>query len=302
MSKINTLFMIIKKPRKIIKLLGDKRFFDWIPDKQYLKLVYWGETGKKLNIKAPNTFNEKLQWLKLYDRKSEYNIYVNKHAVRSFIAETIGEKYLIPLIDVYNSVEEIDWDVLPNKFVLKCTHGSGSNIICSDKDKFEIEEAKKKLKKWMNKNWYWFGREWPYKNIKPRIISEKYLQGNITDYKFMCFHGEPKLIQIHRNRGSKDRTLDFYDIDWNKTEIRRKMPTAKELIPKPDNLEEMLEVARKLSKNEVHCRIDLYEVKGKVYFGEKTLYTASGFSEFAKEKYDELLGSWIKLPIDSDTV
>src|SRR5690554_2911549 len=176
MSKINALFNLVKKPRKIIKVLGDKGLLNWIPDKHYLKLVYWGETGKKLNIKDPKTFNEKLQWLKLHDRKPEYSIYVDKYAVRSYIAKTIGKKYLIPLIVVYDSVEEIDWASLPDKFVLKCTHGSGSNIICPDKNKLDMEEAKKKLQKWMNKNWYWFGREWPYKKVKPRIICEELIK------------------------------------------------------------------------------------------------------------------------------
>ncbi len=285
-----------KNPRKLIRALGGRGFFNWLPDRPYLKLVYWGETGKKLNLEKPLTYNEKLQWLKLNDRKPEYINFVDKHEVRSYVKEKIGEQYLIPLVGVYDSVENIDWSELPKQFVLKCTHGSNSNIICSDKEKLDIEKAKAKLKRWMKRNWYWFGREWPYKYIKPRIICEKYLGDNIIDYKFMCFHGEPKIIQVHCGRYG-DHTLDFYDTSWNKTEIRRNMKTSDYLIPKPKLFDDMLSIAKKLSENEIHVRIDLYEVDRKVYFGEKTFYSASGFEPFAKDEYDEYLGSFIKLPL-----
>lgn len=295
MGKIKTLNKLLKRPKSLIKILGDKGFLNFMPDKPYLKMVYWAETGKKLNLDNPSSYNEKLQWLKLYDRKPEYSTYVDKYEVRSYIRETIGDEYLIPLIGVYNSFEEINWDALPKQFVLKCTHGSGSNIICTDKNKLDIKIVKKKINKWMKKNWYWFGREWPYKNLKPRIIIEKYLQDNIIDYKFMCFHGEPKIIQVHQNRQS-NHTLDFYDTNWNKTEIRRYRNVSNDILPRPKCFDEMLSIAKKLSKNEIHVRIDLFEVNGKVYFSEKTYYSASGFSLFEKDEYDELLGSWINVP------
>lgn len=298
MGKVKTLKIFLKNPKRLIKVLGDKGVFNFIPDKPYLKMVYWAETGKKLNLDNPKTYNEKLQWLKLHDKKPEYCTYVDKYDVRSYIRETIGDHYLVPLLGVYNSIEEIDWASLPNQFVLKCTHGSGSNIICTDKSKLDIKDAEKKINKWMKKNWYWFGREWPYKNLKPRIICEKYLQDDITDYKFMCFHGEPKVIQVHRNRQT-NHTLDFYDINWNKTEIRRHQDISDEKLPKPKRFDEMISIARKLSENEIHVRIDLFEVDGKIYFSEKTYYSASGFSLFEKDEYDELLGSWIQLPINS---
>ncbi|WP_218669540.1 ATP-grasp fold amidoligase family protein [Marinococcus halophilus] len=265
-------------------------------DKIYLKIKYRQVTGNNLNLKNPKTFNEKIQWLKLYARKNEQISRVDKYKVRAYISETIGSQYLVPLIGVFDNVEDIDWDSFPNKFVLKCTHGSGSNIVCTNKSELNIKETKKKLKKWMKSNWYWYGREWPYKSLKPKIICEEYLGENIVDYKFMCFHGEPKLIQIHQNRGMNNQTLDFYNERWEKTNISRETPTDKKEIAKPDNFEEMLSIAKKLSQNEIHVRIDLYEVKGKIYFGEITYFTTSGFAVFGKREYDELLGEWIKLP------
>lgn len=298
MPKISALYNLAKKPRKVIRVLGDKGLLNWIPDKQYLKLVYWGETGKRLNIIDPKSFNEKLQWLKLNDRKPEYRIYVDKYAVRSYIAETIGEEYLIPLIGVYDKVEEIDWDSLPDKFVLKCTHGSGSNIICPDKNKLNIEEAKKKLKKWMNKNWYWFGREWPYKDVVPRIICEEFISdSNDTpdDYKVLCFNGKAKLIEVHIDRYG-DHRQDFYDENWNKTKISQDPPMSDFVYNKPKKFQEMIKLSEKLAANMIHVRIDWYIIKDKLYFGEITFYDGSGFVSFDDYNDDLLLGSWINLP------
>jgi len=288
----------ICKPKLIALYILNFKIFRLLPDDIFLRIKYRLIMGKPLDLKKPKTFNEKLQWLKLYDRKPEYTKLVDKYEVRKYIAETIGEQYLIPLLGVYDSFDDIDFDTLPNQFVLKPNHTSGNVFICKDKLKIDFNKLRKKVNKWLKREYYWLHREWPYKNVKPRIICEKFLEDNITDYKFMCFHGEPKLIQIHRNRGRKDQTLDFYDVNWNKTEIRRDKPTSQEFIPKPKNLDEMLSIARILSKDEIHVRIDLYEVEGKVYFSEKTFFSASGFSKFAKEEYDELIGRWIKLPIN----
>ena len=177
----------------------------------------------------------KLQWLKLYDRQENYPLFVDKYAVRSYIRETIGEDYLIPLISVYNTVDEIDWCRLPNQFVLKCTHGSTCNIICSDKSKLNINDAKKRLEKWMNKNWFWYGREWPYKEVTPKIICESFLSErenqSLTDYKFYCFNGKPLYCQVIRGRGGAE-TIDFYDTDWKHLPFNglRKMPQSSDLI------------------------------------------------------------------------
>jgi hypothetical protein len=290
----------LRSPRKLIRGLGTLGWFNWLPDKPYLKLVYWGETSKKLNLDAPVTYNEKLQWLKLYDRKPEYIKYADKYAVRSYIRETIGEQYLIPLLGVYESVEEIDWDSLPNQFVLKCTHGSGCNIICTDKDKLKIEVSKIKLNKWMKRNWYWFGREWPYKNIKPRIICETFISetdNTPDDYKVLCFNGKAKLIGVHIDRYGNHK-FDNYDRQWEKTTIARMVqdgPIPNFVYEKPKQFEKMIQLSELLASNMSHVRIDWFIVRDKLYFGEITLYEASGFDHFDNKEDDYLLGSWIDL-------
>jgi hypothetical protein len=293
---------IIKHPQELILFLEDKGCFNLIPDEYFLKLMYWSRIGKNLNLKKPITYNEKLQWLKLYDRRNEMITYVDKYAIRDYIKDTIGDKYLVPLLGVYYNFDEIDFGRLPEQFVLKCTHDSGGIVICKEKNKLDVKVARKIIEFYLKRKFYYHGREWPYKYVKPRIICEQYLQDNITDYKLMCFHGEPKLIQVHRNRNTNRKTMDFYDVAWNKTPIRRKTPTAKDLIPQPQQFDEMLSISRKLSKNEIHVRIDLYEVDGKVYFSEKTYYSASGMEPFLEDKYDELIGSWIQLPREKHTL
>lgn len=274
------------------------------PDRLFLKIKFKYHIGKKLNLKNPVTFNEKLQWLKLNDRRPEYITYVDKYAVRNHIKKTIGEEYLIPLLGVYNSVEDIDWAQLPNQFVLKCTHGSGSNLICTDKSELNIKETKSKLKMWMKKNWFWNGREWPYKNVEPRIICEKYMVEEsgkeLKDYKFMCFNGEVKCIFVCTNRNSPTGlNIDIYDVNWNLMPFGRfNHPGTGVKMSKPKNFDNMVEYAEKLSKNIPFMRVDFYEAIGHLYFGELTLYPASGFDKFVPESYDYLLGSWIKLPIE----
>ncbi len=281
---------------RIIRPLARLGLFNWIPDEIYLQAVFFCSLGYRLNLKNPITFNEKLQWLKLNDKREEMCLYVDKLRARELVEKEIGPEYLIPLLGVYKAIEEISWEQLPKQFVIKCTHGCGCNIICRDKDNFDVEKAKKKLRKWLRRNWYGYGREWPYKHLQPMIIIEKFMQENITDYKFMCFHGEPKLIQVHQNRNTPNYTLDFYDANWERSTIKRRNKAPGKEIQKPLCLTEMLDIARRLSRNDLHVRIDLYEVNGRVYFGEKTYYAASGFSPFADYEDDKLLGSWIRLP------
>lgn len=301
MPKISALYNLAKKPRKVIRVLGDKGLLNWIPDKQYLKLVYWGETGRILNIEEPQTYSEKIQWLKLHDRKPEYSIYVDKYAVRSFIAETIGEKYLIPLIGVYDSVEEIDWVSLPDEFVLKCTHGSGSNIICPDKNSLDIEETKKRLQKWMNKNWYWFGREWPYKNVKPRIICEELIKtengGFPYDYKFYCFNGEPDNVMVCIERESGNPKFYFFDNEWNLLRYNLAGINAPQgfTLPKPKKMDEMFMLAKKLSSGFPFIRVDFFCENEKIYFGELTFFPASGFDVNLLKETDILFGEKLEL-------
>lgn len=295
--KKKSIIKYIKNPYRIFVLLGSKGKLKFIPDKLYLALLYKGYTGKRLDIERPKTYNEKLQWLKINDRNPNYSLMVDKYEVREYISMEIGEKYLIPIFGVYEKFEDINFEELPNEFVLKCTHDSGSVIICRDKNTFDVKRARKKINKWLKRNYFYSGREWPYKNLKPRIICEKFLEDDIIDYKIMCFNGEPKLIQVHQNRNQSNHTIDFYTTDWEKTEIKRRDHPSGSLIKKPNNLDEMLNISRILSKGEIHVRIDLYEVNGKIYFGEKTYYSASGFANFEKEEHNELLGSWIKLPL-----
>jgi len=296
--------MLAENPKrikqKIISDLSRSAISHVIPDKIFLSFYYKAVFGKKLDLNNPRTFNEKLQWLKLYDRRTEYSTYVDKYEVRSYIAETIGDQYLIPLLGVYNDVDEIDWDKLPNQFVLKCTHGSNSNIICPDKSKLDIESSKSQLKKWMKKNWYWFGREWPYKNVKPRIICEKYMVDEsgkeLKDYKVFCFSGEPKLIQVDFDRFT-DHKRNIYDTNWNLLPVEIKFPSDKSrVINKPVKLEDMLKFARILSKDYPHVRVDFYSIGEEIYFGEMTFFHGSGFERILPEEFNVEMGKWIKLP------
>lgn len=297
MSNLKSKMLYLKNPLKMVQTLGEKGFLNWFPDKPYLKLVYRSEMGKRLNLDAPVTFNEKLQWLKLYDRKPEYSRYIDKYAVRSYISETLGKQYLIPLLGVYDSAEKIDWDSLPNKFVLKCTHGSSANIICTNKDTLDIKASKIKLNGWMKKSWYWFGREWPYKNVTPKIVCETFISetdNTPDDYKVLCFNGKAKLIEVHIDRYGH-HTQDFYDLEWNKMTISQGGTTSDFVYEVPRQFEKMIQLSEQLAANMRHVRIDWFMVQDKLYFGEITLYDASGFDNFDNEDDDYLLGSWINL-------
>lgn len=301
MGKINSLLEVFKRPSKIILHLGNKDMLRYLPDKLYLKCVYKAIMGKKLNLYPPKTFNEKLQWLKIYDKKPEYTRMVDKYEVRKYIKDIIGEDYLIPLLGVYNYFEQIEFDKLPNSFVLKCTHDSGGVVICKDKSELNIDEARIKINKSLVKNYYYHCREWPYKNVEPRIVCEKYIVDEsgkeLKDYKFMCFNGEVKCSFICLNRNSSNGlNVDFYDRDWNSMPFERHYPASGISIPKPKNYDKMIEFAEKLSKDIPFVRVDFYEPNGKLYFGELTFYPGSGFEEFTPDLYDYLLGSWIELP------
>lgn len=275
-----------------------------LPDKTFIKLKYWTRFHKFPNLKNPKTFNEKMQWLKLYNRKPEYTTMVDKFEAKKYVAGIIGEEYIIPTLGVWDKFEDIDFDKLPDQFVLKCTHDSGGLCICKDKATFDIEKAKKKIKKSLKTNYYYEGREWPYKNVKPRIIAEKYMEDEKTkelrDYKFFCFDGEVKALYIASERfNENDETrFDFFDENFNHLPFTNGHPNAKVLPAKPQNFDKMKELASKLSKDIPHLRIDFYEVNGKIFFGELTFSHMSGFAKFEPEKWDIESGSWIKLPIN----
>lgn len=301
MSKVKTMLSLIHTPLKMIQPAGQNNLLNWVPDKIYLKTIFKIETGYPLNIEHPKTYNEKLQWLKLYDRNPDYTVYADKYRVRKYIADTLGEEYLVPIVGVYEKAEDIPWEKLPNRFVLKCNHASGTNIICKDKALLDVENATKMLNYWLKKNAYWLSREWCYKDIKPCIICEEFIEtsdGNTPDdYKVMCFNGEPRLIQVHHDRYG-EHTLDFMDINWKKTGIVQGPPNSDSEISKPVTFDKMIECSRILSRNMYYSRIDFYSVEDRLLFGEITMYPTGGLAPFGKMETDFLLGEWIKLPVD----
>jgi hypothetical protein len=291
----------IKNPAVFLLYILNLKVFKYIPDDILLKLKFRLKIGRKLNLRNPKTFNEKLQWLKLYDRNPKYTNMVDKYEVRKYISDQIGEEHLIPLLGVYDSFDEINFDVLPTQFVLKPNHTSGNVYICKDKSKINYNELKKEVNMWLKRDYYWVHREWCYKNIKPRIICEKYIVDDsgveLKDYKFLCFSGKVKSSFVCLNRNSPSGlNVDFYDVDWNPMPFDRHYPRSGTIIPKPQNYDKMVSFAEKLSKDIPFVRVDFYESYGHLYFGELTFYPGSGFEGFTPESYDYKLGSWIKLP------
>lgn len=274
---------------------------DSLDDRSYLKRLFKLKMGKRLDLSNPKTFNEKLQWLKLYNRKPEYTVMVDKYKVRDYVSDKIGEKYLIPLIGVWDDPDEIDFDTLPNQFVLKCNHNSGRVYICKDKESFEISKVKKELKKDLKIDYYLPGREWPYKNVPRKIIAEKYMTDetgtSLRDYKFYCFDGKAKVVGIYQDRNTdKETTGDFFDMDFNWLDFTFNMPNAKIKPSKPNKFDKMIEIAEILSEGIPHVRVDLYLSNNKIYFGELTFFDGSGFDKIEPIEWDYKLGSWIKLP------
>ena len=272
-----------------------------VPDKMYLKMKFRLKMNKKLDLNQPKTFNEKLQWLKLNDRKDIYTIMVDKYEVKKYVANIIGEEHIIPTIGIYDKFDNIDFDKLPNQFVIKCTHDSGGLVIVKDKSKINIDKIRKKINKHLKRDYYFLGREWPYKNVQPRIIVEKYMSNNgkeLEDYKIHNFNGNPKLILVCKDRYTNvGLTEDFFDENWNHLDVKRpNHSNSIEIINKPNKLDEMLKLSKKISKNIPFVRTDFYIINNKIYFGEMTFFPASGFEKFVPESYDQLFGAWIELP------
>ena len=271
-----------------------------LPDKYYLKRIYKKRLGKKLDLRHPKTFTEKLNWLKLYDRRPEYTVMVDKYAVREYVKEKIGEEYLVPLIGVWDRVEDIDFDSLPGQFVLKCNHDNGV-IICLDKSTFDIEKAKRDLNYHLNRNYYKKLREWPYKNVPRKIICEKYMESSInneiTDYRFFCFNGKVKMIlmRILSPEGIKEA---MYNEKWKYLNIQdAEVPMEKRPIEHPAFFEQMLDIAEKLGASQTFVRVDYNVWNNKIYFGELTFFPLSGaMEEFSPDEWNYTLGSWLKLP------
>lgn len=301
---LNTIKYLLEKPGRIVPMLGANGLLNWMPDKTYLQLLAKNAWGRTMDFDNPVTFNEKLQWLKLYDRNPLYTQLVDKYEVRSFVTEKLGEDYLIPLVGgPWDSFDEIDFDALPEQFVLKTTHDSGGVAICRDRESFDIEKARAYLSKRLKRNFFWANREWPYKNLKPRIVAEKYMVDEsgteLKDYKVMCFGGEPRLIQVHRGR-YVNHTQDFYDTEWNRMDITQYCDNSDVIMDKPEFLDEMLRLCRIVSESMPQVRSDWYFANGRVYFGELTFFDAAGFDDFEPVHWNKTLGDWIDLDLAYD--
>lgn len=297
--------------KKINKYILDKEYrvrvnsklglYKNLDDKKFIEKMFAVTMKYPLNLEKPETFNEKLQWLKLYDRNPLYTKLVDKYKVREYIAKKIGEEYLIPLLGVWDDPSDIDFDILPNKFVLKCNHNSGLGMcICTDKSKLDINKVKNELKKGLEQDYYLNGREWPYKNVPRKIICEKYMANDsaegLDDYKFYCFDGQVKLLGIFQGRNTDRLTTgDFFDRNYEWQNMKYGYPNSKQKPKKPNKFEEMVKLAEILSEGFAEIRVDLYLCGEKIYFGELTFFDGGGFDEIEPVDWDYKLGSYINL-------
>lgn len=281
----------MKIVKKILKLL---------PDKIYLQLMYFKHFKKFINFNNPKSFNEKIQWLKLNYRNVKFTDMADKYKVKQYISKMIGDEYVIPTLGVWDTPEKIEFNKLPEKFVLKCNNDSGGIVICKDKKNLNIEETKKFLRTRLNNNGFWYGREWPYKNIKPCIIAEKYMendgQNELVDYKFFCFNGEPKMVLVCSERfSSKNMCKTYFDENWNLLNIVEDNHRIDKEQRIPQNFEKMKMISKKLSRGMPFVRIDFYEIMDKLYFGEITFFPASGLEKFKPKEWNYILGDMINI-------
>lgn len=299
--KFSSLKVYIKHPVKLLTRIGKNSFLKGMSDEKYLKMIFKDNMGYPLDLENPKTFNEKLQWLKLYDRKPIYTTMVDKYEAKKYVADVIGEEYIIPTLGVWDSFDDIDFDKLPEQFVLKCTHDSGGLVICRDKSKLDMEHARKKIERCLKRSYYWPGREWPYKNVTPRIIAEAYMEnekiGELRDYKLFSFNGEVKVFKIDYDR-FKNHRANYYTPDGELLRFGEIVcpPDFDRNIKLPRMKDKMIALAKELSVGHPFMRVDFYEIGDKIYFGELTLYPASGLGPFEPKEWDLKLGEWIKLP------
>ena len=269
-------------------------------DEIYVRVEYFIVFGKRLRLKNPQTYSEKLQWLKLHEGDPIYTRMVDKAEAKKYVTEIIGEEYIIPTYGVWNHFDEIDFDKLPDQFVLKTTHDSGGVIICKDKKTLDKNAAKVKLEKSLKNDYYYTSKEWPYKNVVPRIIAEKYMEdesGELCDYKLFCFDGKMKALFIATDRftSGEETKFDFFDENFNHLPFTNGHPNATKPIKKPESFQQMKDLAEKLSKKIPHVRVDFYCTNGKIYFGELTFFHWGGFKRFEPEEWDFKFGEWFKL-------
>lgn len=300
LAYFNQLIIYIKRPLSLFDAWADLGYLNWLPDKWYLSLKFRSKFGYWIDWKSPKTFNEKLQWLKIHDRNPLYTKLVDKYEVREYIAKKIGEEHLVPLLGVWDNPEDIDFHHLPNQFVLKCTHDSASVIICRDKTKFNIDAAKQKLQLHLAINYYYPSREWPYKNVKPRIIAEKYMtnsdNSNLNDYKFQIFNGKFQNCFVCSNRFSPQGLhVTFYNKDWTILNFTKHYPKESSSLNKPIFFNEMIRTSETLAKEFPFTRVDFYETDLNYYVGELTFYPGAGFEEFSPEEWDKKIGDLLNI-------
>lgn len=306
MGKIHTFIYLLKNDKKRIASALMANFAllpisHLIPDKIYLSMQYRAIFRKKLDWRDPKTFNEKLQWLKIYDRNPEYIKLVDKYEVKKYVAEILGEQYVIPTLGVWNHFDEIDFNSLPDKFVLKCTHDSGSVIICRERDKFDYNKAKEKLEKGLRNNLFWHGREWPYKFVKPRIIAEEYLTNSGTkweDFKIHNFIDIRKFLLVCQEQFENSELIEYFlNKEWRHLElICKEHYDINECVNRPKELDEMVELAKIYSNNMQFCRTDFYTAEGRAYFGEITFYSIGGSLPVMPENLNENIEEWAEIP------
>lgn len=304
---------------RAFKFMARKGMMNWMPDKPYLKLMFRAVTGKRLNLHNPKNFNEKLQWLKLYDRNPLYTVMVDKVKAKEYVASKIGDEYIIPTLGVWDNADEVDFDSLPSRFVIKCNHNSGKGMyVCRDKAKMDVAKVRMGLRQGLKEDYYAHNREWPYKDLSRRIIAEQYLEektsqnieddklakvGNLRDYKFYCFNGVPKLCQVISDRAI-DEKIDFYNMEWERlvglvglVGLNNNVHNSDQDISCPLSFDEMKRCASILSHDIPFSRIDFYDIDGHAYFGEITFFPAGGFGSFKPDEWNEITGDWLHLPL-----
>lgn len=303
--KLTTALKKLKYRKSRVSLLNAMGLFKWMPDKMFLRFFYRERMGKELCLDDPKTYNEKLQWMKLYDHNPQYPLLVDKYTAKDIVSQSIGSEYVVPLIGVYDSFAQIDFSKLPDAFVIKTTHNSGGVYICEDKNsgeflkkngrRYDLRGLEKDINKLLKQNHYKTSREWAYKDIQPRIIIEQYIGSKVDDYKVICFHGEPKIVYIESGRRS-GTTCDFFDENFNRLNLRQFNPNSDKVFEKPVFFEEMMDLAKKLSADLPQVRVDFFRSEGKLYFAELTFYNWGGFAKLEPEQWDKTLGDWFTLP------
>lgn len=305
-SKLNGAVKLISDEGFRIQWLASRHFYDGMEDEEYLRCLFRAKVGYDLDLENPKTFNEKLQWLKLHDRRPEYTMMVDKYRAKEYVAGIIGAEHIIPTLGVWDSFDAIDFDALPEQFVLKCTHDSGGLLICKDKGSLDKKLAKKKIEKCLKYNYYWNSREWCYKDVPRKIIAEQYMEdtqvGDLRDYKIHCFHGEPKWLQVIGNRNHKAHTANqlFYTFGWKPASWSfGDYPPYPYELERPNHLDQMYDFAKRLSNGHIYLRVDLYEINDVVYFGEMTFYPRGGvyrYNDIYHYETDAMLGDLLILP------